>query len=61
MESASRVCWIWLKKADSQALQESLRDLDRAYVNFFEGRARFPTFKRAKDERFAFRIPQRER
>jgi putative transposase len=28
-------------------------------VNFFEGRARFPTFKRAKDERFAFRIPQR--
>jgi transposase len=28
----------WLKEADSQALQESLRDLDRAYVNFFEGR-----------------------
>jgi putative transposase len=49
----------WLKEADSQALQESLRDLDRAYVNFFKGRARFPTFKRAKDERFAFRIPQR--
>jgi len=51
----------WLKEADSQALQESLRDLDRAYVNFFEGRARFPRFKRAKDERFAFRIPQRVR
>lgn len=49
----------WLKEADSQALQESLRDLDRAYVNFFEGRAYFPKFKRAKDERFAFRIPQR--
>ena len=49
----------WLKEADSQALQESLRDLDRAFVNFFEGRARFPKFKRAKDERFAFRIPQR--
>jgi putative transposase len=49
----------WLKEADSQALQESLRDLDRAFVNFFEKRARFPKFKRAKDERFAFRIPQR--
>jgi putative transposase len=49
----------WLKEADSQALQESLRDLDRGFVNFFEGRARFPKFKRAKDERFAFRIPQR--
>jgi putative transposase len=34
-----------LKEADSQALQESLRDLDRADVNFFEGRARFPAFK----------------
>ena len=49
----------WLKEADSQALQESLRDLDRAFVNFFEKRARFPKFKRAKDERFAFRLPQR--
>ena len=26
----------WLKEADSQALQEKLRDLDRAYKNFFE-------------------------
>ena len=24
----------WLKAADSQALQESLRDLDRAFVSF---------------------------
>ena len=49
----------WLKEAASQALQESLRDLDRAFVNFFEGRARFPKFKRAKEERLAFRVPQR--
>lgn len=49
----------WLKEVDSQALQQSLRDLDRAFVNFFEGRARFPRRKRKKDERFAFRIPQR--
>jgi putative transposase len=51
--------WAWLKDADAQSLQESLRNMDRAYVNFFEKRARFPRFKRAKDERFSFRIPQR--
>ena len=32
----------WLAEADSQSLQETLRDLDRAFQNFFEGRARFP-------------------
>jgi putative transposase len=26
----------WLKEADSQVLQQSLKDLDRAYANFFE-------------------------
>lgn len=26
----------WLKEADSQVLQQSLKDLDRAYVNYFE-------------------------
>lgn len=35
----------WLKDVDSMALQESLRDLDAAYTNFFEGRARYPKFK----------------
>jgi hypothetical protein len=28
----------WLADADSQSLQETLRDLDRAFKNFFEGR-----------------------
>ena len=32
----------WLKAADSQVLQEKLGDLDRAYQNFFEGRAKYP-------------------
>ena len=35
----------WLNDVDSMALQESLRDLDAAYKNFFEGRARYPKFK----------------
>jgi putative transposase len=29
--------YAWLKEADSQALQQSLRDLDTAYQNFFRG------------------------
>ena len=34
----------WLKDCDSMALQESLKDLDRAYRNFFEKRAGYPRF-----------------
>ena len=49
----------WLCEIDSQALQESLRDLDRSFVNFFEKRARFPKFKKKHKQRDAFRIPQR--
>jgi putative transposase len=49
----------WLREMDSQALQQALRDLDRAFVNFFARRARFPRFKAKKRERPSFRIPQR--
>ena len=35
----------WLKEADSIALQQSLRHLDRAYDNFFKMRGRYPKFK----------------
>lgn len=48
----------WLKTADSQALQEALRDLDRAYQNFFAGRAKYPNFKRKADKQ-SLRYPQR--
>lgn len=41
----------WLREMDSQALQQAIRDLDRAFVNFFEKRARFPRFKARKRER----------
>ena len=30
----------WLKDASSVTLQQSLRDLDKAFTNFFAGRAR---------------------
>ena len=34
----------WLKEADSMALQESLRDLDRAFQNFFKKHSGYPVF-----------------
>jgi len=34
----------WLKEADSMALQEALRNLDAAFQNFFQKRARYPRF-----------------
>jgi len=48
----------WLKEADSQALQESLRCLDRAYQNFFAKRARYPHFKSKADDQ-SIHYPQR--
>jgi putative transposase len=35
----------WLKKANAQVLQQSLRNLSKSFVNFFERRARYPRFK----------------
>ena len=35
----------FLKVVDSIALQQSLRDLDRGFVNFFQKRAAHPIFK----------------
>lgn len=37
--------YIWLKDADSIALQQSLRHLDRAYDNFFKKRTGYPKFR----------------
>ena len=47
----------WLSGIPSQILQQSLKDLDRAYRNFFEKRAGFPKFRK-KGENDAFRFPQ---
>ncbi|WP_245587694.1 RNA-guided endonuclease InsQ/TnpB family protein, partial [Calidithermus chliarophilus] len=50
---------VWLKEADSQLLQQALKDLDRAFKAFFERRAGFPQFKSRKRDEPRFRIPQR--
>ena len=49
----------WLQECDSQALQQALADLHRAFDNFFEKRARYPKFKSRKRDGARFRIPQR--
>ncbi|WP_414164967.1 RNA-guided endonuclease TnpB family protein [Superficieibacter sp. BNK-5] len=35
----------WLKEYDSLALQQAVINLDRAFANFFQKRAKLPTFK----------------
>ena len=47
----------FLAEAHSQILQQALKDLDRAYKNFFAKRAAFPRFKK-KGVHDAFRYPQ---
>lgn len=47
----------WLKEAPSQPLQQSLKDLERAYKNFFHKRTSFPRFKK-RSTNDAFRYPQ---
>ena len=37
---------VWLKEADSQVLQSALKNLDRAFANFYAGRAKYPRFKK---------------
>src|ERR1051326_4937431 len=36
----------WLREVSSVPLQQSLRHLDRAFLNFFEGRGKDPKYKR---------------
>ncbi len=43
----------WLSDVSSVPLQQSLRHLDRAFVNFFEGRAKYPTFKKKQNAQSA--------
>lgn len=35
----------WLKECYSQCLQQSVLNLSRAFINFFDGRAKYPNFK----------------
>ncbi len=44
---------VWLQEVSSVPLQQSLRHLDKAFRNFFEGRADYPTFKKKRNQQAA--------
>ena len=46
----------WLSDAPCHSLQHALKDLDRAFKNFFAKRTNFPRFKR-KEQGSSFRYP----
>lgn len=48
----------WLAECQAQLLQQTLRDLDKAFKAFFERRSRFPRFKSRKHSPPAFRFAQ---
>ena len=52
----------WLKDAPIHPLQQALKDLERAYGNFFARRAGFPNFrKKGRSERFRYPDPKQIR
>jgi len=46
----------WLKETYSQCLQQSILNLSQAFINFFEGRTKYPTFK-SKFDRQSVQYP----
>jgi len=48
----------WLYEVNSQSLICAVGHLDRAFNNFFAGRASFPKFKSKKSDKDSFEIPQ---
>ncbi|MBD2307237.1 IS200/IS605 family element transposase accessory protein TnpB [Chroococcidiopsis sp. FACHB-1243] len=47
----------WLKEVNSQALQQTLKDLESAFVRFFKKQGGFPNFKKRSNCQ-SFRVPQ---
>lgn len=49
--------FVWLKGCNAQVLQQSLKDLEKAFRNFFNKQSDFPKFKK-KGSKDSFRFPQ---
>jgi len=47
---------VWLREVDSQALQQSIINLDKAFTSFFKGQNKFPNFKKNRGTQ-SFRNP----
>jgi putative transposase len=48
----------WLKEIDSQAIQQSIANMDKAYQHFFKG-CGYPKFKSRHHSRQSYQYPQR--
>ena len=48
----------WLKEVNSQTLQASLENLDKAFSNFFRAKKGFPKFKSKHNNHQSFSVPQ---
>jgi putative transposase len=56
LNALKRTDFPWMYEVSKCAPQEALRDLDRAFKNFFEGRARYPKFRSRKRGICGFRL-----
>ncbi len=56
LNALKKTKFAWMYEVSKCAPQEALRDLDRAYKNFFEGRAEYPKFKRRRLGAGSFRL-----
>jgi len=45
--------YAWLNEVSSVPLQQALRHLDKAFINFFEGRGDYPTYKKKRNQQSA--------
>ena len=48
---------LWLNEVNSQCLQQSLKNLETAFKNFFKKTSKYPKFK-SKKSKNSFRVPQ---
>jgi putative transposase len=53
---ALKDCADFLREVPNHALQQSIIDLEKAFTNFFDGRAAYPKYRK-KGDRESFRYP----
>jgi len=56
LNALKKIDFSWMYEVSKCAPQEALRDLGKAYKNFFEGRTAFPKFKSRKERIGSFRL-----
>ena len=53
--------YVWLKKSTASVLTQKLKDLDKAYDNFFKKRGKFPRFKQKSHyQSIRYQLDQRQ-